>query len=394
MMNRYLLLGAGRQGIAAAYDLGKFGDAAEIVVSDINGEAANAGARKLNDLLERRVARPLCLDIGDTTAVRTALDGMTACISSVHYGYNLGLTEVAISARVHMTDLGGNTAIVRQQLELDPKARAAGVGIVPDCGMGPGLNISLAAYVMELLDVPREVRIWDGGLPQDPKEPWNYALTFNIAGLTNEYDGCAMFIRDGKVTPVPCFSDVEEIAFNGLGPLEAFVTSGGLSTAPWTFEQRLQRLENKTVRYRGHAAAFKAFSDLGLLEQEPVKVGDVEVTPREMFHTLLEPRITDRDVRDVCVMRVRGDGEKGGRPATAIVELIDRYDPVTGFSAMQRLTGWHASIMLIAAVSGRVGAGVVPVERALSGAAVVTEALRRGFDIRTNVAVQASMTRC
>jgi lysine 6-dehydrogenase len=84
-------------------------------------------------------------------------------------------------------------------------------------------------------------------------------------------------------------------------------------------------------------------------------------------------------------MRVRGDGEKDGQPATAIVELIDHYDAATGFSAMQRLTGWHASIMLIAAVNGRIRPGVVSVERALAGAAVVEEALRRGFAITTAV---------
>ena len=146
--------------------------------------------------------------------------------------------------------------------------------IVPDCGMGPGLNISLATYVMELVEKPEEVLIWDGGLPQDPQEPWNYVSTFNLGGLTNEYDGNAFFLRDGQVTPVPCFSGYEVLEFPApLGRLEAFVTSGGLSTSPWTFEGRLKRLENKTLRYPGHVAQFKAFSDLGLLGLDPIDVG-------------------------------------------------------------------------------------------------------------------------
>jgi len=32
-----------------------------------------------------------------------------------------------------------------------------------------------------------------------------------------------------------------------------------------------------------------------------------------------------------------------------VIEIVDRYDERTGFTAMQRLTGWHGSIMLIAA---------------------------------------------
>jgi len=55
----------------------------------------------------------------------------------------------------------------------------------------------------------------------------------------------------------PCFEELEELDFPPqLGRLEAAVTSGGLSTAPWTFEGKIERLENKTLRYPGHWAQF------------------------------------------------------------------------------------------------------------------------------------------
>lgn len=389
---RYLLLGAGRQGVAAAYDLGRFGQADRIVVGDVNGEVATLAAARLNRLLGRDIATPLTVDASDREAVAAAFRDVDGCLNSVHFGLNVGLTRIAIDAGVNMTDLGGNTDVVREQLRMDDAAKRAGVTVVPDCGMGPGLNISLATYVMDLMDVPRDVRIWDGGLPQQPDEPWNYALTFNIAGLTNEYAGCATFIRDGQIVQVPCFEDVEEIEFAGLGKLEAFVTSGGLSTAPWTFSGKLRRLENKTIRYKGHARMFKAFVALGLLDTNPIRVGDARVAPRDVLHALLEPKIRKAEVVDICVMRVRCDGIKDGRSASAIVELIDRYDKTTGFTAMQRLTGWHASLMLIAAMTKQVAPGVVSVERALPGVAVVDEVRRRGFVLRTELRSGAPAT--
>lgn len=389
---RYLLLGAGRQGVAAAYDLGRFGQADRIVVADVSADVASVAAARLNRLLARDIATPVTVDAADRAAVAAAFRDADGCLNSVHYGFNVGLTKLAIDAGVHMTDLGGNTDVVREQLRMDEAANRAGVTVVPDCGMGPGLNISLATYVMDLLDVPRDVRIWDGGLPQEPDEPWNYTLTFNIAGLTNEYDGCATFIRDGQQVQVPCFEDVEEIEFAGLGKLEAFVTSGGLSTAPWTFSGKLRRLENKTVRYKGHARMFKAFVALGLLDTNPIRVGDVRVSPRDVLHALLEPKIRKADVRDICVMRVRCDGLKDGRAGSAIVELIDRYDEATGFTAMQRLTGWHASLMLIGAMTRQIPPGVISVERALPGMAVVDEVRRRGFVLRTELRSGAPAT--
>jgi len=380
--NRYVILGAGRQGLAAAYDLGRFGDAEDILLCDIDAKTASAGAERLNTLLGRRVARAFQLDVGDNLAVAGALHGATACISSVHYSHNLDVTRFAIHEGVHMTDFGGNTRVVWQQRECDAEAARAGVTIVPDCGMGPGLNVSLATYVMSRVEKPLDVFIWDGGLPQDPQAPWNYVSTFAIGGLTNEYDGHASFLRDGRITPVACFADLEHLDFpQPIGTLEAFVTSGGLSTAPWTLQGKLRRLENKTLRYPGHCAQFKAFADLGLLGLDPIPVSGGRVVPRDVFHALLTPRITRDEIRDVCLMRVTCVGETGGQPASATVDLVDRYDEATGFTAMQRLTGWHAAIMTIAAVGGEIARGVVPVELALPGRRVVEECRRRGFEI-------------
>jgi lysine 6-dehydrogenase len=198
-----------------------------------------------------------------------------------------------------------------------------------------------------------------------------------------------MFLRNGRITPVACFADLEELDFpQPIGRLEAFVTSGGLSTAPWTLQGRLERLENKTLRYPGHCAQFKAFSDLGLLRLDEIQLNEercAKVVPRDVFHALLAPKIARDVVRDVCVMRVTCTGETDGRPAAATVDLIDRYDERTGLTAMQRLTGWHASIMTIAAARGEIRFGVTPVELALSGRRVVEESRRRGFGITERV---------
>jgi lysine 6-dehydrogenase len=116
-------------------------------------------------------------------------------------------------------------------------------------------------------------------------------------------------------------------------------------------------------------------------------VGGSPVVPRDVFHALLEPHIGAglEPVRDVCVMRVMAIGERRGQRAEAVVDLVDRYDEATGFTAMQRLTGWHAAICLGLAVRGQLAAGVVPVER-VPGDLVVAEGRARGWDIRERVA--------
>lgn len=371
MSFRYAVVGAGRQGVAAAYDLAKFGEAQEILLIDLRRETAEKAARRVNRLVRRRVARAAQADVRDLKKLAKVLEGTNTFISATPYFLNLSLSQLAVKVGANMCDLGGNTEITRQQLKLDRAAKRAGISIIPDCGMGPGMSISLATLAMSLLDYPEEVFIWDGGLPQKPEPPWNYLLTFNIEGLLNEYTGFAYFLRDGKVARVPCFADYEMLEIRPLGKLEAFVTSGGTSTMPWSYQGKLKTLENKTLRYPGHWAQMTAFKDLGLFETE-------------QFKTLLASKIVRPKVRDVCVIRVKAVGRRKGKRTAVTVELIEYYDAKTGFTAMERITGGHASIMAILATRGQVSPGAIPVELAVPGETVVQETKRRGFKVRVS----------
>ncbi|NIR66743.1 MAG: hypothetical protein GWN61_20700, partial [candidate division Zixibacteria bacterium] len=200
--------------------------------------------------------------------------------------------------------------------------------------------------MMNYFDEPQEIFIFDAGLPQEPSPPWNYEASFHINGLTNEMDGEAYFIRKGRVTAVPTLTEPEMVVFEPLGELEADVTSGGLSTSAWTFEGKLRTLENKVLRYPGHYEWLRAFKTLGLFREEPIPVGAQMVSPRELYHALLEPQIKNDDIRDICLIRVVGHGKKNKEIQTVHYELVDYYDEETGFTAMERLTGWHCSVML------------------------------------------------
>lgn len=381
MAYSYLVLGAGRQGIAAAYDLARFGQASRVTLADYNRERAQAAADTVNYLVRNRIADAIGLDVRDESASRSALKGYDVALSAVPYFYNLALTRAAIEAGVSFCDLGGNTEIVQQQHALDAEARRAGVSVIPDCGMGPGMGNNLAAYAMELVGDPEEVYLYDGGLPQKPQAPWNYALTFAIEGLTNEYCGGMTILRDGKLFHAPCFTEFEMMDVPPIGKLEAFLIAGGASTAPWSFQGKLRTYQLKVLRYPGTFAQLKAFSDLGLFDLKPVHVNGKEVVPRDLFNALFEPQVRKDDVEDVCIVRAHAKGKKNGQPTEAVVEVIDYYDKTTGFTAMQRMTGWHASIVAAMMAKQDIPTGSMPLELAVPGRAFVTEAKKRGFKI-------------
>lgn len=375
----YTILGAGRQGTAAAYDLARYGSAARIELCDMDLPRAQAAAMRVNKLSESELCHGQALDVLDPAALRRAMEPADVTLSAVPYKFNLAITQAALEVRTSLCDMGGYTEIVRQQIALAETARQAGISLVPDCGMGPGLVNTLGAFAYELLDEPHAIAIYDAGLPQQPNPPWNYELTFHINGLTNEMDGEAIFIRDGQITFVPTLSEPEMIDFPGLGELEADVTSGGTSLAPWTFLGKLERYENKVLRYPGHFEWLRAFKTLGLFSETPVRVGESTVVPRQVYHALLEPQITRPDTHDICVMRAVGTGRKDGRERTVTIDLVDRYDPHTGFTGMERLTGWHCAIMMGFQARMVVPPGAWPVELALPASDFMVELPRRGI---------------
>lgn len=376
----YAILGAGRQGTAAAYDLARHGDAQKISFFDIDLDTAQKASRRINQLIGFDIANAYQLDISQREKLIPHLADVDVTLSAVPYSYNLEITQACIQAGSSMCDMGGHTGVVRNQLKLDTEAKKAGVSVVPDCGMGPGLNITMAVYIKEKFDDPQDIYIYDGGLPQNPKPPWNYSLTFHINGLTNEMDGHAYFIRQGEVVPVETLSEAETVEFEPLGKLEADVTSGGLSTSPWTFVNELQSYENKTLRYPGHFEWLRAYKALGLFSEDPLEMDHQQVIPREVYHTLLEPKIRDDGVKDVCLIRVVGKGLLKGKNKTLTCNLIDYHDDNTGFTAMERLTGWHCAIMMGFQASGKIRPGCHPVQSAAPAETFMEAVKQRGID--------------
>ncbi len=248
------------------------------------------------------------------------------------------------------------------------------------------MGTSLILYAMEQLDDPQDILMWDCGLPQNPEPPWNYSLTFSIEGLTNEYYGDCLFIREGKMVGVPALEELETLEFpEPIGTLEGFTTSGGLTTAARSFAGRLRTLQNKTLRYPGHFAQLKVLQELGLLETKPIEVDGQPVVPRSVLHALWDDQIrADENTRDFVLARIRARGLKGGQEAEVEVDFVHYYDEVTGFTAMEQATGWHAAIMTAAIASGRVPKGVIPVEHAMKGSDFIQEAQHRGFNIQLN----------
>jgi lysine 6-dehydrogenase len=374
------VLGAGRQGVAAAYDLVLHGGARRVLLFDQDEGRAVTAAARVDALIGRPVAAGQGLDAREGPALARALAGVHGVLSALPYPLNPLAAAAAIQAGAHFADLGGNTAIVRRTLELDSVARARGVSVLPDCGLAPGLGNVLATCALERLADPRGARILCGGLPEDRTLPLGYKLVFHVGGLLNEYSGEAEVLRGGRLVRIPALGEVEPVDFPPpLGVLEAFATSGGTSTACETWKDRLESYEYKTLRYPGHAAVMRGLRDLGLFDTRPVVVGGHSIVPRDVLHVLCASAFDHPETRDLVVMRVEAWGRCGERVR---FDLLDRHDPVTGFTAMERTTAFPAAATLALQVAGEVRPGASTPERVVPAERLVQESRTRGIALQ------------
>lgn len=381
MKKTYAVLGAGMQGTAAAYDLAKFADPKVIRVGDVSFDQSKKSAWRVNDLVGDAICEPAQVNALDPTNLAKFLEDVDVILSCVPYWMHPKIAPVAIKTATNMIDMGGDTEVTLETMRFDDAAKAAGVSIIPDTGLAPGLVNSLATHLMSKCEEVEDVRLYCGGLPQNPKPPFNYKLVFNIEGLVAEYTDDAFAIRNGELARPQTLSDLEEIYWPGLGTMEAFVTSGGTSTAPHTFLGKVRTYEYKTIRFPGHCALMRIFMDFGFWSQEPIEVDGCKVRPREMFHKIMGEALLDPNDKDQILVRAVVLGKQKGQIKTLQIDIWDKQDDATGFSAMERMTGFPSSINMIEIAKGNVAAGVIPYELAVPGTVVVNELAKRGIEI-------------
>ncbi len=339
---KFLVLGAGKMGYAVAYDLIRGSKVEKVVVADSSTENLKELVKRLPD--EKII--PVELDVTNEEELAQLMGEIDVAVSCITYKHNYELAKIALATKTHFVDLGGNEEIVAKEFMLDELAKEQGVTIIPDLGLAPGLVSLLAVSAAESFDEIYDIRLRVGGLPANPDDCFmDYCQVFSIDGLINEYNEDCTVLRDGKIFSVPSLSDNESIEFpRPFGTMEAFNTSGGISTLPQSYLGRVQHLDYKTIRYPGHCDAIHMLKELGMMSKEAVETASGPVVPRDLLFKLLSDKLP-KDEPDVVLVRVMVSGLKDKKPVQIVWDCIDYADQAAGLTAMMRMTAFPASIV-------------------------------------------------
>lgn len=319
---KLLVLGAGMQGRVIAANLAARKETAEVGLGDLRAPAglpANVRGVAVNAL--------------DASEVARAARGFDAAVLALPGEIAMKALENLIAARVPTVDLSFTPQL---PYHLDGAAKAAGVPVVCDFGVAPGLSHVLAADVRRSLGGLDKLRIYVGGMPLAPPPVFHHAVYFNARDLLSEYVRPARVREHGKdAAPAPLDAPVETLHDAEVGPLEAFVSDGLrslLSSYPDVPDMR-----EMTLRVPGHLDAMRTLRALGCLDGNATTDAVADAIGRK-YPADAHP---DRLLMEVW-------GELAGRRKTWRLHATREK----GESAMSRTTGYSAAAATVLLATG------------------------------------------
>jgi len=349
---RAAVVGLGRVGWAAAFDLYDRLTGRDLLLIDSCEERLREVARQLRGV-ETKV-----VDASDVSALARAVRDVDVVVGALPGRLGRNSWLAAIEAGVDLVDISYSPD---DPLTLNLQAAEAGVTIVPDAGLAPGLSNMLAGRAYARLEGRvSELTIYVGAVPEKPSNPLGYTVTWSPEDLIEEYTRPARVIRQGRQESLPALSDVELIEVDGVGEMEAFLTDGLRSMLKTL--KGVQKMEEKTLRWPGHAEKIILLRELGFFDDKPLRIGSQEVEPVKLTAELFREKLGG-DCKDLVVLLVRARGIGWEGVTTLEYTVIDRYDDSTGMTALARTTAFTATAVASLLAEGRVpGPGVVPPE--------------------------------
>ncbi|RWK38724.1 saccharopine dehydrogenase family protein [Mesorhizobium sp.] len=339
-----VLGGLGLQGRAAIADLVASADVEEVVCVD----TAPNGASRLGGLTDLACVRFVVPEGAIAPALANVLAGVDAAIDLLPQPLMREAVQAAITTRTPLVTTNYGKTIA----DLDPAAEAAGVSIMTECGLDPGIDLVLYARAARQFDAIRTIDSYCGGIPE-PKamaKPLCYKVSWNFDMVLMSQNRDSVLVEDGQRVEVPASLQhdnpfIHQIEVEGLGRLEAFPNGDASHYAGMLAAAKgLQRSGRYSLRWPGWSAFWAPLKELGFLSED--KVPGVGASPREFLGRLLGPQLQyGADEKDLCVMRNVFTGTQDGRRKTVMSDLVVERDLASGLFGMSLGVGYPASIV-------------------------------------------------
>ncbi len=246
-------------------------------------------------------ALALDLDPADPSPLVSPVSRADVVVSLLPPAYHPTVAGVCVDRHKHLV----TTSYVGDAMRaLDDRAREAGVLLLNEVGLDPGLDHMTA---MRIIDGVRErggtvaeFYSYCGGLPapEANTNPIGYKFSWNPRGMVLAGKNAARYLKDGRLVDIPgpeLFGHYWEVKIDNLGVFEAYPNRDSPAYRSIYGIESARTVFRGTLRYLGHCRLWKKMVEMGLLDDAP-RANPAGTTLAEFTRRLLGVR-AGRDLR-------------------------------------------------------------------------------------------------
>lgn len=218
----------------------------------------------------------ISLDVTDKQALSRAVSEHDLVISLIPYIYHVNVIEAAIEHKKHVV----TTSYVSDAIAaLDEKAKAAGITIMNEIGVDPGVDHLYAVKTIDEVHAAggkiKSFLSYCGGLPapEASNNPLGYKFSWSSRGVLLALRNAAKFYQSGKIVEVagPDLMATAKPYF--IYPGFALVAYPNRDSTPYKERYNIPEAETiirGTLRYQGFPEFIKCLVQIGMLEDSPL----------------------------------------------------------------------------------------------------------------------------
>lgn len=205
--------------------------------------------------------------------------------------------EVALDCIELKTDLITPSYISEEMRALDQQAKDAGIVIMNEIGVDPGLDHMSAMKIIHSVQGKggniTSFKSFCGGLiaPESDDNPWNYKFTWNPRNVVLAgQGGAASFIRNERYKYIPynrLFGRLDHLSIEGFGDFVGYPNRDSLSYRKTYGMENIPTIFRGTLRRPGYCEAWNVFIELGMTADNYEMSVQEFITPRSFLNSFL-----------------------------------------------------------------------------------------------------------
>jgi lysine 6-dehydrogenase len=348
--------GLGIQGKAVLADLSNSKIVNEVICADAHLDEWE----NISRWIDVRKIHPVKIDAGKKADLKRLLvQKVDVAIDLLPVPLMTNAFEAAVEAGVSMLSTNYSSEI----RHLHNAAKAAGISLMPECGLDPGIDLIISGHASRQFDELQVINSYCGGFPEKKAcdNPLNYKISWNWDMVLRAQKRESVFIKNGQRLVVSAEDQhdnemVHQINFPGLGQLEAVPNGDAVFyTDLLGVTGTVQEAGRYALRWPGWCDFWRPLKKFGFLSDNLLEGVDCPVTPHQFLVKLMAPQLQYReDEKDIVAMYNLFEGLKGGRKKRMITTLMIERDLKTGLLAMSIGVGCTASIVAQMIGSGQI----------------------------------------